>query len=38
MLKSKKNFLIALEASGGNISLACKKIGICRGTYYKWFE
>ena len=34
--KNKADFLIAYEASLGNISLAAKKVGIKRGTYYLW--
>lgn len=32
----KKAFLEAYKKSFGNISMACKNIGIDRGTYYLW--
>ena len=36
--KLKEAFLKAFEASAGNISIACKKVGICRETFYKWYR
>ena len=35
MKLNKDKFLIAFEKSGGNISVACKKCGIARSTYYE---
>lgn len=31
-------FIEALTSSAGNISVACKKVGISRETYYKWYK
>lgn len=34
----KKTFLEAYQKTFGNITQACKKAGINRGTYYNWME
>lgn len=36
MTKKQKSFLKALAASAGNISRACRLVGIDRTNYYKW--
>lgn len=35
---NKKAFLEALSAKGGNVTMACKEIGIDRSAYYNWME
>lgn len=32
----KENFVEAYHASSGNVSVACRKVGISRETYYRW--
>ena len=34
----KKALLEALNKSMGNVTLACKNVGIARSTYYDWLE
>ena len=34
----KKALLEALNKSMGNVTLACKNVGIARSTYYDWIE
>lgn len=34
--RKQKDFLIALEQVGLNVSIACKKMGISRSTYDEW--
>jgi len=34
----KRSFIDAYKKSFGNVSLACKTIGISRGAYYLWLE
>lgn len=36
--KKQELFIEALTQSAGNISVACKKVGISRETYYKWYK
>ena len=36
--KLKEDFLKVFEASAGNITNSCKKIGIERKTYYNWIN
>ena len=36
MQKRKEAMIEALKRSGGNISVACKSVGIPRKTHYKW--
>lgn len=36
--KKKAAMLEALRRSGGNISVACKSVGIPRKTHYKWLK
>lgn len=36
---SKKEKLFkALDKAHGNVSTACKEVGICRATFYKWLK
>ncbi len=37
-LDTKKKILAALAKSSGNVSEACKAVGISRGTFYLWRE
>ena len=32
------NFIKVLEANAGNVTMACKKIGITRQTYHNWID
>lgn len=34
----KKEMLIALEARLGNVTNACKDVGIARSTHYEWYN
>ena len=38
MEEKKEKFLEALTQSRGIISTACEAIGVCRGTYYRWYN
>ncbi len=34
----KKDFVAAYDNTLGNVSTACKNIGICRKTFYNWYQ
>ena len=35
-MKNREKFLEVFEANAGNVSAACKAVGITRKTYYNW--